>query len=53
VHDGVLLEKGMPQFATLGPQQVHDIYEYIRAGARAALASGKGAATGTPAGASP
>ena len=39
VHDGVLLEKGMPQFATLGPQQVHDIYAYIRAGARAARAT--------------
>jgi quinohemoprotein ethanol dehydrogenase len=39
VHDGALLEKGMPQFAMLGPQQVHEIYAYIRAGARAALAT--------------
>jgi quinohemoprotein ethanol dehydrogenase len=36
VHDGVLLEKGMPQFGTLGRKEVHDIYLYIRAGARAA-----------------
>jgi quinohemoprotein ethanol dehydrogenase len=39
VHDGVLLEKGMPQFPTLGPQQIHEIYAYIRAGARAARAT--------------
>jgi quinohemoprotein ethanol dehydrogenase len=44
VHDGVLLEKGMPQFALLGPQEVHDIYEYIRAGARAARGNSTGAA---------
>ncbi len=53
VHDGALLEKGMPQFAMLGPQQVHEIYAYIRAGARAALGNGKAAATGAPAGATP
>jgi hypothetical protein len=39
----------MPQFATLGPQQVHEIYAYIRAGARAALGSRKAAAGGTAA----
>jgi quinohemoprotein ethanol dehydrogenase len=49
VHDGTLLEKGMPQFATLGPQEVREIYAYIRAGAREALANGKAAATGTAA----
>jgi quinohemoprotein ethanol dehydrogenase len=43
VHDGVLLAKGMPQFSMLGPQQVHDIYEYIRAGARTARAKAAGA----------
>jgi len=48
VHDGVLLEKGMPQFPTLGPQEVHDIYAYIRAGARAALSNPKPAPTGAP-----
>jgi len=49
VHDGALLEKGMPQFAMLSPQQVHEIYAYIRAGARLALARGKDAATSIPA----
>jgi quinohemoprotein ethanol dehydrogenase len=36
VHDGTLLERGMPQFAMLGPDQVRQIYAYIRAGAREA-----------------
>ena len=48
VHDGTLLERGMPQYAMLGPQQVQDIYAYIRAGAREALAGGA-----SPAGRSP
>jgi hypothetical protein len=43
----------MPQFSTLGPQQVHEIYAYIRAGARAALASRKAAASGAAAVATP
>jgi quinohemoprotein ethanol dehydrogenase len=37
VHEGTLLERGMPQYATLGPEQVHQIYMYVRAGARDAL----------------
>jgi quinohemoprotein ethanol dehydrogenase len=45
VHDGALLEHGMPQYPTLGPQQVHEIYAYIRAGAREALTPGNAAAT--------
>jgi quinohemoprotein ethanol dehydrogenase len=49
VHEGALLQKGMPQFTMLGPQEVHEIYAYIRAGARAALANGKAGATGAPA----
>jgi len=53
VHDGALLEKGMPQFAMLGRQQVHEIYTYIRAGARAALESPKDAAPGAPGAATP
>ena len=47
VHDGALLKKGMPQFATLGPQEVHEIYVYIRAAARAALRSRRVSAAGT------
>jgi quinohemoprotein ethanol dehydrogenase len=48
VHDGALLEKGMPQFAMLGSHEIHEIYAYIRAGARAALATGNAAATRNP-----
>ena len=40
VHDGTLLERGMPQYPTLGSQQVREIYAYIRAGAREARAAG-------------
>ena len=39
VHDGVLLERGMPRFATLTREQVMQIHAYIRSGARAALRS--------------
>jgi quinohemoprotein ethanol dehydrogenase len=38
LHDGVLLPRGMPQFAQLDRTQVHEIYAYIRAQARQALA---------------
>ena len=41
VHDGALIQHGMPRFATLTRAQVDDIYAYIRAGARAALAHEK------------
>ena len=37
VHEGTLLERGMPQYPTLGEPQVRQIYAYIRAGAREAL----------------
>jgi quinohemoprotein ethanol dehydrogenase len=40
VHDGALLERGMPQYTTLDRQQVRAIYAYIRAGARKALETG-------------
>jgi quinohemoprotein ethanol dehydrogenase len=39
LHDGVLLPNGMPRFETLTHEQVMDIYAYIRAGARAAVAA--------------
>ena len=41
VHGGALRAQGMPQFANFTRQQVDDIYAYIRAGARAALARDK------------
>jgi len=44
VHDGTLLERGMPQYASLGPDQVRQIYAYIRAGAREALANARAGA---------
>jgi quinohemoprotein ethanol dehydrogenase len=37
LHDGALLESGMPRFETLSREQVMQIYAYIRAGAREAL----------------
>jgi hypothetical protein len=39
VHEGTLIEHGMPRFEMLTREQVMQIYAYIRAGARAALAS--------------
>jgi quinohemoprotein ethanol dehydrogenase len=36
VHDGTLLERGMPQFATLTREQAIQIHSYIRAEARKA-----------------
>jgi quinohemoprotein ethanol dehydrogenase len=41
VHDGRLLSRGMPQFGTLPHERVHQIYTYIRAGAREALAANR------------
>jgi quinohemoprotein ethanol dehydrogenase len=41
VHEGTLLERGMPQYTTLGPDQIRQIYTYIRAGAREALGTAK------------
>jgi len=37
VQDGALVERGMPQYADLTPQQMVQLYAYIRAGAREAL----------------
>jgi len=37
LHDGALLQSGMPRFETLTREQVMQIYAYIRAGAREAL----------------
>lgn len=37
VHDGALIQHGMPRFANLSRAQIMDIYDYIRAGARKAL----------------
>jgi quinohemoprotein ethanol dehydrogenase len=41
VHDGVLLERGMPRFDTLTREQAMQIFAYIRSGARQALAANK------------
>jgi quinohemoprotein ethanol dehydrogenase len=50
LHDGALLPNGMPRFETLTREQVNQLYQYIRAGAREALSSAKpqAAATGKP-----
>jgi quinohemoprotein ethanol dehydrogenase len=37
VHDGVLIESGMPRFGIFGKPQVEALRQYIRAGARAEL----------------
>lgn len=37
LHDGALLEKGMPRFDNLSRDQAMQIYAYIRSGAREAL----------------
>jgi quinohemoprotein ethanol dehydrogenase len=36
VHDGVLMERGMPRFDSLTRNDVHEIYSYLRATAREA-----------------
>ena len=41
MHDGALIERGMPRFDTLTREQVMQIYAYIRAGAREAIAARK------------
>ncbi len=40
LHEGALLSKGMPRFQRFTREQVHQLYSYIRAGAREALAAG-------------
>jgi quinohemoprotein ethanol dehydrogenase len=37
VHDGVLMQRGMPRYDDLSREQLRQIQAYIRAGARAAL----------------
>ncbi|HTZ69160.1 MAG TPA: PQQ-dependent dehydrogenase, methanol/ethanol family [Acetobacteraceae bacterium] len=46
VHDGALMQNGMPRYPSFTRQQVMQIYAYIRAGAREALAKGS-TASGT------
>jgi quinohemoprotein ethanol dehydrogenase len=46
VHEGTLLERGMPQYPTFGEPQVRQIYAYIRAGARKALGTPNPSAAG-------
>lgn len=41
VHDGALIERGMPAFKMLPPEQLLKIHAYIRAQARVALAQPK------------
>ena len=41
VHDGALIQRGMPDFKSFTREQVMQIYAYIRAGARQAIAAGK------------
>jgi quinohemoprotein ethanol dehydrogenase len=43
VHEGALIERGMPSFKTLTREQTMQIYAYIRAGAREALKNQKAA----------
>jgi quinohemoprotein ethanol dehydrogenase len=37
LHEGALIQQGMPKFDNLTRQQAMQIYAYIRAGAREAL----------------
>ena len=39
VHDGALLQRGMPQFEMFSNTQVNQLYAYIRSRARVALES--------------
>ena len=41
VHDGALIQRGMPSFDTFTREQVMQLYAYIRSGARQPLASRK------------
>jgi quinohemoprotein ethanol dehydrogenase len=47
VHDGRLISRGMPRYELLPRPQVRQIYTYIRAGAREALAANKAATAST------
>ena len=48
VHDGALLERGMPRFETFTREQVMQIYAYIRAGAREVLKASDSTANAAP-----
>jgi quinohemoprotein ethanol dehydrogenase len=48
VHDGILIQAGMPRFDFLSHDQVMAIYSYIRAGARQTLAAQSGNPATTP-----
>jgi mono/diheme cytochrome c family protein len=41
LHDGTLMQHGMPRFDMFTRDQVHGLYMYIRAAAREALGTGK------------
>jgi quinohemoprotein ethanol dehydrogenase len=41
LHDGVLIQRGMPRFETFTHEQVMQIYSYIRAGARQTIGARK------------
>jgi quinohemoprotein ethanol dehydrogenase len=41
VHDGALMQAGMPRFDIYNRTQIHDLYMMIRAAARASLGKGK------------
>ena len=46
VHDGILLERGMPRFDKLDATQLQQIHAYIRARARDALGAGTNSVQG-------
>ena len=46
LHQGTLLQNGMPRFETLTREQVMQLYAYIRAGARAVRPAGAGMTPG-------
>ena len=41
LHDGALLERGMPRYEAFSRKQVNQIHAFIRAGARKARAVGQ------------
>ncbi len=49
VHDGILIQQGMPRFDFLSHDQVNALYQYIRATSRAALQAQAGAPAAAPA----
>ena len=45
VHDGALIQNGMPRYEFLTREQVMQLYAYIRAGARASISSDRAGAS--------